>query len=170
MIALLFVVSNRGAAPVRERAPAHPEKTADEPGVSAVANAPARAPAPPDLSAADWKEHWDDVRLDLTGRSLGTLAPIFMATLATDVKPGVAECDKALPQGSGAVDLPVELWVEADQSGFRIAHAEVGPNAQLEPATRSCLQRPFERHLALEHPGVNAGALYHLSFPLRVQR
>ena len=89
MVALLFVVSNRGAAPVRERGPAHPEKTADEPGVSAVANAPARAPAPPDLNAADWKERWDDVRLDPTGRSLGALAPIFMSTLATDRQPVV---------------------------------------------------------------------------------
>jgi hypothetical protein len=169
MIALLFVVSNRGAAPVRERAPSHPEKTADEPGVSALTSAPGRPPPPPDLHAADWKERWDDVRLDPSGRSLGALTAVFMATLATVVKPGVAECAQALPAGSGAIDVPVELYVEAEPSGFKVAHAEVGPSAQLEPATRGCLQRPFEVHLALEHPGVAVGTLYRLSFPLRVQ-
>lgn len=144
VIATLFVVSNLGRSSDAATASrvAHPEATSAEPGVAS----PTGTVKPPQLAltATDWKERWDDVRLEPTGD------PAFIAALSRDAKDALLACARALPSASGTLDYTVELFAEADATGIRVAHAEASPRSHLEPFARRCVEQAFERHVDLE--------------------
>lgn len=125
---------------------------------------PERAPVQP---PADWRAKWSSVPLDETGRSIKGKGrqTAFNHALHAAIRDDLLRCLEQYPPKVEQV-VNVELFVEANASGYDVIGAEVQTDAGLEDYVARCFELAYETRLEIPDAGTTAGELFHFSYPI----
>ncbi|MEW6431252.1 MAG: hypothetical protein AB1730_07055 [Myxococcota bacterium] len=152
-------VPSSGAPP---RAPADAE--------AALVVAASRAAAPERAFVqppADWRAKWASVPLDETGQSIKGKGrqTAFNQALHAAIRDDLLRRLQQYPPKVEQI-VKVELFVEANTSGYDVLGAEVQPGAGLVEDAARCFELAWETRLERADAGTTAGDLFHVSYPI----
>lgn len=126
-------------------------------------------PASGSRRPSDWRAKWDRVPLDATGRSIKGKGrtTAFNRALHAAIKQDLVRCLEAYPPRVTQL-VNMEVYVEANASGYDVIGAEAQTDAGLEDYVARCFELAFETRLELPDAGTTAGELFHFSYPIQL--
>ena len=181
VIAGVFKVATDDVAPPEEPAhiasngpvkvrPGRSQERDDDDVRSAVQ---ARATPPPIELNADAPpvahDGWVGLPLDSTGFSMGPgIARSFQEGLLSEIHQALTECTRGLPEAPLISELNVELFIETEVAGYRVADAK-STTPTLDATAARCVEAAFRRRVNMpvhDDVGVFVGSKYRVAFPL----
>lgn len=137
-------------------------------GLAPAASAPtAASPEPESRRPLDWHAKWDSLPLDEAGRSIKGKGrtTAFNRALHAAIKRDLERCLEAYPPSVTQL-VNMELYVEANASGYDVIGAEAQADAGLEDYVARCFELAFETRLEIPDAGTTAGELFHFGYPI----